>query len=455
MSFLSAGRFINMIGQFIAMMMLARLGKQQLAAAALASASTLALQTLSLTLFYAISILIRYEESNGQNHKAIGKLVKNGLWLAMFVALPTACLLTHLDLFLQLLQQDKTLIELSKPYFFFMGLGIFPLLGLMVLGQFYTGIGKPHLPLFIELISFPFNLGLSYLFILGDAGFLPQGLGGIALAQTLVQTTMFFIVLLHLGSRHYAHYAVFNKALVLDWPLCHAILKRGLPIGLQFGGELAAMAVGSYLMGYWGVDALALLQLVNQYSLLITMLNISLAQSVALLVSAEYGKKTRQENMIRTYLAGGCLVLLTYCLPVLGLFCAFSSPLTLFYLHDLRIDPHFHRLILPFFTLGALFLMVDGLRHLLSGMLRGLHDSAYTSWSNLLCLWFISVPACILSFYFHKGPIMLRAVFLSGFILAIFILARRINYHLNRKHRDTMIDAKNPLLSLDSSGQNC
>ncbi len=67
-----------------------------------------------------------------------------------------------------------------------------------------------------------------------------------------------------------------------NWSVCKKIFLLGYPIGMQFGGELAAMTVATYFMGYFGVTALAASQIVSQYALLIIMITLGLSQALSI-----------------------------------------------------------------------------------------------------------------------------------------------------------------------------
>ena len=58
-----------------------------------------------------------------------------------------------------------------------------------------------------------------------------------------------------------------------------------MPIGMQFGGEFVAMTMATYLIGYFGVTALAASQIVSQYTMLVIILIIGLTQALSILVS--------------------------------------------------------------------------------------------------------------------------------------------------------------------------
>ncbi|QRN04048.1 hypothetical protein GH742_09275 [Legionella sp. MW5194] len=413
---ISVSRLLHVCGHFMVMMMVARLGEAQLAAGSLAISSYMVILTLTTSIFYAISILIRSQPEPSAYSQ---RLLVNALLLASAIALPAALSLICMDKLLLLFHQDAALVALTRDYFFFSALGLFPLLWLTVILQFYLGTGNARVGLWIELISLPLTLVAAYCLV-------PYWhLAGASLASLCVQLLLacgLFYLVCRKNQR------LVHGILAPDWHLCRAILTLGLPIGIQFGGELAVMAFATYLMGYFGVNALAALQITNQYALLFFMLNFGLSQALALKISEE---RRKQHPALSDILLAALCLFAAYMLPVVVLFSFFSNELIRFYFGNAPLSHSFYSLSKAFFLLSAGFLVIDGLRNLLSSALRGFHDSTHSSRINLLALWGVSLPFCaVAAFPLHGGPIGLRLGFLSGFILAVMLLSRNLLHKL-------------------------
>lgn len=421
---ISAGRLLHILATFIAMMMVAQLGKEYLAAGFLATSSTITILTLTSTIFYSVGIRIRYYRGQNAALSDIGLLVKNGFLIALVLAIPASLIISNLDKVLLLVHQDPQLVFLTRKYFLFAGIGMFPLLAMTVIGQFYVGIGKPRFALIIDLISFPLIILVSYALVLGHFGLPKLGLCGISLATLIVQSIILFATLVVIYCSHNNRpYELFKKSCVVNWEVCRGIFALGLPIGIQFGGELAAMAAAGYLMGYFGVDVLAAMQITGQYSIIVIMLSFGLAQALSLTVSEVYGQTKNGEQIIIKYMQAATLLLIFYVVPVSLLFSTLSTQLAEFYMGTTDLQTDFKYLIHVFFVLAGLFLFVDGVRHILSATLRGLHDSQTATRINLVSMWLIALPVSWLTaFVFKGGPVALRLGFLTGFIAAVLFL---------------------------------
>lgn len=68
---ISAAGVVNMVSGFIAMMMVALLGKEQLAAGALSIPTFITIMTVTATIFYSIGILISHQKGQDKTQAAI------------------------------------------------------------------------------------------------------------------------------------------------------------------------------------------------------------------------------------------------------------------------------------------------------------------------------------------------------------------------------------------------
>jgi MATE family multidrug resistance protein len=427
---ISAGALLNMIASFGSMMMVANLGQAPLAAGALAVSTFLTIMTVVGTIFYAVGILISHGRGQGKSAAEIGEIVKNGFWLAVLLMLPAALILWHADKILLLLKQDPQLVALTHGYFHYAALLMVPFLCGSVMVQFFAGTGNPKFTLMTSAISLPAILLLAYGFILGNFGLPQLGLAGVTCASFIVQSIVCMSILIYMcWGKKPRQYRIFSGNFLPDWPLCKTIFLLGLPIGIQFGAELAAIAASTYFMGYFGVTALAASQISGQYSLLVVMIILGLSQALSVLSSEAYGKNNMP--LVKQYLIASIYILLIFFAIVFLFFLFMPKMLIHFYAGNLT-DPVLIASAITFFAIAGITLLIDGVRNLFSGALRGLHDSKAPMHIGVICLWAVSLPASYLvGLTFNGGPVGLRIGFISGFLLAVLLLWARMRQKMH------------------------
>lgn len=422
----SASMLVNMISSFAAMFMVAKLGKEELAAGALALSTYITVAMVS-CIFYAVGILTSHMRAEGKPAAEIGALVKAGLWLGFVLAIPTALLLWNVNYVLLFLGQDPQLVKLTVGYFHFAAFLIFPMLLGMVMGQFYTGMGHPKFNLYISIVILPIIILLSYGLILGKLGLPKLGLAGVSCANLIIFTVLFLAESAYLlVASQVSHFKVFTGTFLPHREFCKKILNLGFPIGVQFGGELAAMAAATYFMGYFGVIPLAAGQVVSQYAMLVVMIFLGLSQALSVLVSEAYVQK--DHALILQYIKSSLIILTVFFVFVFLVFIFASEYLIDFFVSKKDIhDPALVHLAMIFFVIAGFTLYFDGMRNLFSSALRGLHDSKAPMIIGVVCIWLISVPASyIAGFVLHFGPVGLRIGFMIGFIVPVLWLWQRI-----------------------------
>ncbi len=305
---ISAASLVNIISSFVGMLMVARLGKIELAAGALAVSTYITLMTIAATSLYAIGILISHFTNYDENASAIGNIVKNGIWFACLMAIPAGLILWHANYLLLLFGQSKHLVVIVKPYFHFAALALFPTLIAVVISQFYIGIGKPQFSVVTSIIRLPFIILLSFGFVFGKFGLPHLGLAGLMCAVFIVQSLYCICLGIYLYFwKNIQKFKLFTKPLAPDWIVCKKLFMLGMPIGLQFGGEFAAMMSATYLLGMFGVSALAASQIVSQYVMIVVVVVLGLSQALSVLTSNAYGGN--DYNLIRKYFKSALIIL--------------------------------------------------------------------------------------------------------------------------------------------------
>lgn len=428
---ISASILVNMLASFFSLMMVGRVGKVEMAAAAIAVPTFMTIMTSFSMVFYSIGILISHSRGRQTHTEIIGKIVKNGFCLAIMLMIPSGIILWNMDSILILFHQSPLLVALTPAYFHFAALAIVPTLIGSVIAQFFIGTGRTKFILISSLISLPITLLLSYAFIFGNFGFHSLGLAGVSCAIFLTQSMVYGSLAVYLvTNKKFQNYQIFSGPFLPEWPLIKKIFALGYPIGCQFGGELAAMTAATYLMGFFGVAALAANQIVGQYSILVIMIMLGLSQGISVLMSEAYSRNDVES--LKEYTNSILIITTGIFLIVFSVFSMLPELLINLYLDSSKLDSSIMSLTCKLFLISSAMIYMDGLRNVLCGGLRGLQDSKLPMRIGVLSLWLISLPiSYIVAFGFDGGPLGLRAGFISGYIFAATLLWVRIRKKIN------------------------
>ncbi|MGF1741853.1 polysaccharide biosynthesis C-terminal domain-containing protein [Vibrio profundum] len=432
---------LGMVSNFIGVLFVSGMGNNQLAAGSLAIVTVAIFTTLTFGILCSVGIKISHIKGAGESPPSIGLWVKNGFWLAVIFAFPSSLLLNFGPDFLMLVGQKQSIVVITKGYFYYSSLMMFPALINVAFLQFFIGIGKPRFILISSLVQLPINIGLFYFLISGSIYTPPMGLSGVSCSILISQTLCCLTILYYIYiNEEIKGYKVYSNFLRIDWEQCKELVKVGYPIGIQKSGEIGALAVATYMMGSFGLVALTASEIVSQYTMITVIFTASLSQSISILTSKSHGEgKTELTN---NYIKSSLLLMIA----IFILFSlAFSIKPSFFvnaYLHVLSSDNRsIINLTIDLFIITTITMFIDGTRNLLSGALRGLQDSRTPMLIGTLSLWLISLPlAYILGFVESLGPVGLKIGFVIGIVITTLILGKvylqRMTSLSNQKARE-------------------
>lgn len=444
----SLARMINVLGSFFLIVMLGSLGKTTVAAAALALLSANIILVLSISLLQGLNPLIRQYRAQKKDFSEIGHLIRQGCIIALACSLGSSFILWHLSDLLLLLGQDPELILLTKPYFHYAALSLFPALMLNIFSQINLGIERYRVVIFAELIGLILRITLGYVFILGRFRFPMMGLGGLALADLCSNMMMLTLIIVYIKKVQdynamnllspprtiYPRPFVMLALFLMDKASCRNILAFGIPIAIQTGGEFSAILMSIYLMGYYGVEALASFQVANQYLTLCLILGFGFTQALTLLVrEALYQEQDSQRlvsRLIKT--AMGMAIVCNFFIALL--FLTYPHFLLCLFINEAQANSLFLSYGTGFLALNAGFILLDSIRSILTGALRGLNETKSSMWIGLFSLWLIAVPITLLCFSLDTDPVTMRLGLIAGFLVWIILLALRLYPNLFSLH---------------------
>lgn len=372
--------------------LIGRLGDEAVAAAALAHTVFFISFTFGMGLVSAVAPLAA-QAFGARNPRLVRRSLRVGLWAALLMSLPMMALPLFGEEILLALGQMPGTAHLAQQYLLGLTWGITPALWFLAIRGFMGAVGRPAPGLWITLVAIPANAGLVYLLI-HDAWGLPKlGLFGAGLATTMVNTGMFIASLWFAHSRPpFRKYHVLGHVWHIDWTLMRQLIVIGAPIAFSFLFEYGLFAAAALLMGLISTTALAAHQIALQIAAILFMVpfGIGMAATVRVGHAVGHGDTTavQRAGFVATALGIVFMSIMTLAV-ILGRFLIARF----FFGEAAESAAAVIELIASLLMVGATFFVADGIQTVVSGALRGLHDTRVPLVFAAISYWLIGFPA--------------------------------------------------------------
>lgn len=408
-------------------MMMGRLGPRALAAGTLGYNLYFAPLIFGLGLLLAASPMMA--SALGRKERSlrdVRRTVRQGLWLAVTVAVPIWLVLWHTEAILAGMGQDPALAASAAGYVRHMQWAVLPFFGYIVLRSFVSAHERPGWALVVMCVAVSFNVFANWCLMFGNLGFPALGIVGAGIATTLSATLMFsgMVAVVSL-ERRFRRYNLFGRFWRPDWPRFLAMLRLGLPIAGILTFEVTIFNAAALLMGLIDAVSLAAHAIAIQIASITFMVPLGLSQAVTVRVGRAFGARDR-DAVTRAgwtafvlgvgFMALMALVMVTVPHLLIGAFVNLHLP------ENLPVI----QLAITFLALAALFQIADGAQAVASGMLRGLHDTAVPMVYAALGYWGIGLPLGVaLAFPLGIGGVGIWLGLCAGLsIVAVLLLVR-------------------------------
>jgi len=437
---LLSSRLMNVIVFFMGFIMIARLGPEEFAASSLASSIFFTLFLISVGILYAIGIKMSQAFGAKETEK-IREYFYGGALLAVLLSLICVLFMIAIAFLLPYLGQKPSLIPYAEKFMFAMCLPIFPSLLCVVANQLVTALLKTRIIFISSVINVPVALGFVYALIFGKFGFPRLGIWGFGLGFLLADIVLALVPLVYIFTHPYFKPFELTRFTNVGKNLKKRLMeitKLGLPMGIQFGAELSAFAVGTFLIGSFGTNALAAYQIAKQITIIALMIPFAFSEAAAIMVGQSFGRK--DPIAIRSYAFSSCKLGGFFMLGASVIFFTFPKLLTGIYIniHDPSLAPIVHLSVL-FLYVAAINQIFDGIRNIITGSLRGINDSKSPMYNSILVMWCISLPlGILLAFPLKIGPLGFAFSAGTAFLVGAGILFLRL-------HRKTKLSQPPPI----------
>ena len=370
-----------------------------------------------------------------RDEEAITRALQRGLLLALALTIVTCATFIPVRPVLALLRQPPEVIPDAATYVHVAIPGVFPFYAFIVFRQSLQALGRVAPVLWTVLAANLLNAGLNWVFIFGNLGSPPMGVGGSSLATSISRWAMALVLLAIAGNDIRHRLKPWRAESGSIAPLMR-MLRLGIPIGLQYLLEYGAFAAAALLMGVLGTTQMAAHQIAINLASFTFMVPLGVSTATAVMVGHAIGagdEAQARRSAIAGIMSGTAFMVLSALA-----FRLFPGALARAYTGDATVVALAATLI----PIAGVFQVFDGVQAVAAGVLRGIGDTHAPAIINVVGFWLIGLPVSWwLAFREGGGAVGLWWGIVVGLGAVALILLARVRVRLGRTMRRIVIDA--------------
>jgi multidrug resistance protein, MATE family len=382
--------------------------------------SSIALAAVALGNLYFITIMVPAsgtlmvldpvvaQAAGAKDEEGIARGVQRGFVLAAALGVFVSVMLLPVRAILLLLHQAPVLVPLASSYVIISILGVLPFLAFVVLRQSLQALGAMRVLVGVIIVANVSNAFLNWVFVYGHLGSPAMGAPGSAWA-TCISRWLMAVLLLGFGWRSLRPALRPWRPETFHFAPLLAMLRLGLPIGLQQGLEIGAFAAIGVLMGVLGTVEMAAHQIAINLASLTFMVPLGVGAAAAVRVGHAAGAGDAEAAREGARAALVCGVGFMMCTGIVFLLA--PGAIAARYTKELPVASLAATLI----PIAGVFQVFDGIQAVCAGVLRGLGDTRAPFAINLAGFWLAGFPVSVLlGFYTKLGAVGLWWGFVAG-----------------------------------------
>lgn len=376
--------------------MLGRVGKEALAAAAVGNAVYYFAWLIGGGPVSAVSPMIAHIiGARPRDRAGVRACVRMGLWAVILLAAPLIGLLSFTRPILVALHQPPSIAADAGLYIGILCFGLPFSLGFQVLRNFAATLGHPRASVWVTCMTVGFNIALGYALIFGHFGAPRLGLRGCAIASVSALAFSFFAMLVVIRlTPDLRPYRLFRRFARPAWAKLREVFVLGMPIGVTMMFEAMLFNCMTLLMGTFGAATLAAHQIAMNVPSVTFMVPLGVAMAATIRVGRAAG--AGDEAGIRragfTAMALGT-AFMGLCGVVLALF---PQAIARLYFNERAAGAaEVIGLAVVYLRVAAAFQMFDALQVVGALSLRGLKDAKVPLVLAGVSYWLVGAPICV------------------------------------------------------------
>jgi len=420
------GQLGQMLMPLIDAAMVGRLGVTPLAAVAFGNLVVWIPMIAGFGICVSVHVLVASAHAEN-NHDEAGEVLRHGLGMAAVYGLVCSLFLQFALGWLDYIPRvEPEVITAAKPFIFWVGWSIIPVLGYTTVKNYCEARNRPWLPLVILSGSVALNVVLNWIFIYGNCGVPALGVAGAGLA-TFLSRLAAFLALLVIVQRSPDLRAQWSRGALaqLAGERLWRMFSLGGPSAGQILFEVGVFNLVTLLAGMLGKVVLDAHQIALNIAAVAFMVPLGLSQATGIRVCQAIGQKkfALARRIGWSSLACSTVFMALYSVGILltrhGLPKIFLRP-------DAAGAPDVLSLSARLLLWAAAFAVFDGAQIVSLGILRGMRDVRVPTAISFAGYWLIAAP---LAWYFGMeqgwgGPGLWGGVSIGVMTVAVLLVAR-------------------------------
>lgn len=394
-------------------------GPDQLAAVALGVSVTAPIMVaLGMVLTIVGPIISRYRGAGCESK--VGLLLNNArivsfvlmvlLWLALWAG----------SLIFEYVTDDTVLAERAATYVYFIMLGVPASVLMRAAAAHFEGYGQTRPGMLISIAGLLLNIPLNFILVFGWGPIPALGGPGCGLATSIVHTLMCggAYAMLLISRRHRVRARQMWVWRAPEYGMVKTIFRLGFPLGVASLCEMTFFSSVLLIIAPLGELMVSAQQVAINVSGVIFMLPLSMGIAASIRAAYHVGARNKAafDAMLRAlFVMAGVLVVLGMVLTIL-----FRRDIIALYTDNEAVIDTAQMLL----VFCAIYQIPDAMQVMMSGLLRGCHDTDIITWVNISCYWLIGFP---LSFILIRMDWIVPAMGPAGawisFIVALTLAA--------------------------------
>ncbi|HEY5714952.1 MAG TPA: MATE family efflux transporter, partial [Psychromonas sp.] len=331
--------------------------------------------------------------------------------LALLLTVPISLVLYNAGYLIDIMKMDPILQDITIRYLFAILAAVPAFLLFQALRNYVEGLSLTKPAMVIGFIGLIVNIPLNWIFVYGKLGLPAMGGAGCGVATTIVYWVMLLTLIIYvLHAKKLRHYPLFRAFAAINWKTQLSIFKLGLPVAVALFFEITIFAMVALLIAPLGASVVAAHQIAINFSSMVFMLPMSIANGVSIRVGFNLGRANSIQAKNASY--AGFAVGLSLSVLTAFLTLIFREEIALLYTDDKEVV----LLAVTLILFSAMYQCIDAIQVIAAGALRGYKEMMAIFASTFVAYWLVGLP---LGYSLAMTDILLPALGAKGFWIGI------------------------------------